>query len=398
MNAVRPPCYSRGGTNFSYMGPAGDAVMKCRTWTRVAAGIACSGIITGFSVGLYVLGHAGPARQRAVCEENLKRIFLAVQAYASNDPAGQFPPLAPVGGPLAVKWDALYPEHLDEPGIFTCPACKDAPQLPPDPTPADIALAMDDHCYWYLGYVVPNEHRLLTFADTCKRLLEEGGTFDSDLDDRQGALFLRLRDGIERWFVPDWSQAIRYASAIPVLIERPGNHGGGGHVLYLDGHVEFIPYPGKYPMTTASMQALCALDGVIPGASPQPALSSPGKVSVPRELTDAIMTGKTGLVFCDINKVMSVVSEDFAHPTYRDKAGLHSHLTMMLTGGYMDGTAVFTHYSFYTFNADGTWGVYPVKFTAKFGTAMLDLTFRREEDTWRVIRIKDSVSSSTAGN
>ena len=89
------------------MGPAGDAVMKCRTWTRVAAGIACSGIITAFSVGLYVLGHAGPARQRAVCEENLKRIFLAVQAYASNDPAGQFPPLAPVGGPLAVKWDAL---------------------------------------------------------------------------------------------------------------------------------------------------------------------------------------------------------------------------------------------------------------------------------------------------
>ena len=71
---------------------------------------------------------------------------------------------------------------------------------------------------------------------------------------------------------------------------------------------------------------------------------------------------------------------------------------MMLTGGYMDGTAVFTHYAFYTFNADGTWRVYPVKFTAKFGTAMLDLTFRREEDTWRVIRIEDSVSSSTAGN
>jgi len=34
-----------------------------------------------------------------------------------------------------------------------------------------------------------------------------------------------------------------------VMWEWPTNHGGAGNVLYLDGHVEFVPYPGKFPMT-----------------------------------------------------------------------------------------------------------------------------------------------------
>ena len=33
-------------------------------------------------------------------------------------------------------------------------------------------------------------------------------------------------------------------------VVRDFNHvPGGGNVLYMDGHVEFIKYPGKFPMT-----------------------------------------------------------------------------------------------------------------------------------------------------
>ena len=47
---------------------------------------------------------------------------------------------------------------------------------------------------------------------------------------------------------------------IPVIIERPGLQKGGSNVLFLDGHVEFIAYPGKWPMTEKFIKALESLD------------------------------------------------------------------------------------------------------------------------------------------
>jgi prepilin-type processing-associated H-X9-DG protein len=50
---------------------------------------------------------------------------------------------------------------------------------------------------------------------------------------------------------------------IPVLIERVGNHKPkGGNVAYLDGHVEFIPYPGKWTMTETTVRILNELDSL----------------------------------------------------------------------------------------------------------------------------------------
>ena len=50
-------------------------------------------------------------------------------------------------------------------------------------------------------------------------------------------------------------------SEIPVLIERPWNHKpAGGNVLFMDGHVAFIRYPGAWPMTEATIGTLEALD------------------------------------------------------------------------------------------------------------------------------------------
>jgi len=54
-------------------------------------------------------------------------------------------------------------------------------------------------------------------------------------------------------------------SRVPVLIERLGNHKDpGGHVLYLDGHVEFVPYPGPFPMTKETVALLESLDAMGP--------------------------------------------------------------------------------------------------------------------------------------
>ena len=45
-----------------------------------------------------------------------------------------------------------------------------------------------------------------------------------------------------------------------IASERPELHGIGGHVLYLDGHFEFVPYPGKFPTVPSFVEGLRSLD------------------------------------------------------------------------------------------------------------------------------------------
>ena len=87
---------------------------------------------------------------------------------------------------------------------------------------------------------------------------------------------LRLREGIERFMITDINNPAGSAiaqSAIPVMMDMASGYGtvvpadggrgdpsgqvvakfnhipGGLNVLYMDGHVEFVRYPGKFPAT-----------------------------------------------------------------------------------------------------------------------------------------------------
>ena len=53
-------------------------------------------------------------------------------------------------------------------------------------------------------------------------------------------------------------------AGIPVIIERPDWYEGGSNVLFMDGHVEFIKYPGPFPMTEAFIEELRSLDALKP--------------------------------------------------------------------------------------------------------------------------------------
>src|SRR5690606_25623079 len=77
-----------------------------------------------------------------------------------------------------------------------------------------------------------------------------------------GNTLMRVKEGIERFMITDINNPAASAQAqttIPVMVDTVTanaasfNHvPGGGNVLYMDGHVEFIRYPGKYPMTQDS--------------------------------------------------------------------------------------------------------------------------------------------------
>ena len=70
---------------------------------------------------------------------------------------------------------------------------------------------------------------------------------------------LRLREGIERFVITDINNPAGSAKAqseIDILTDRtavnPENYShipGGSNILYMDGHVEFVKFPGKHPVT-----------------------------------------------------------------------------------------------------------------------------------------------------
>ncbi len=88
-----------------------------------------------------------------------------------------------------------------------------------------------------------------------------------------GPVLYRLREGIERFFITDINNPAGSATAqsgLSVYVDNFAttlrsngkfdserislfNHiPGGSNVLFMDGHVEFIKYPGKFPMTFSS--------------------------------------------------------------------------------------------------------------------------------------------------
>ncbi|MBX7259322.1 MAG: DUF1559 domain-containing protein [Candidatus Hydrogenedentes bacterium] len=87
----------------------------------------------------------------------------------------------------------------------------------------------------------------------------EGGLDFVDNDMEWGSYSApRLREGIERFFISDINNPAASAEAqstIPVMFDEVENvvaqfnHvPGGGNVLYMDGHVSFIKYPGESPV------------------------------------------------------------------------------------------------------------------------------------------------------
>ena len=84
-------------------------------------------------------------------------------------------------------------------------------------------------------------------------------TYPNDVG--QEVTLYRLREGIERFFITDLNTPAASAMAqseLPVMWDQVFtiptwfNHvPGGSNVLYMDGHVEFLKYPSKFPASRA---------------------------------------------------------------------------------------------------------------------------------------------------
>ncbi len=132
---------------------------------------------------------------------------------------------------------------------------------------------LDDWSYVYIGYVIENEAQGLAFLDAYAARIKSRGDFESDLPVGAGEgnagqnTLLRLR--APETFTGDLAYLQSKASTIPVVVEWPNNHHkSGSKVVFLDGHEEIIPYPGKFPMTEKFITALKATNAAYPPYTP----------------------------------------------------------------------------------------------------------------------------------
>jgi hypothetical protein len=205
--------------------------------------------------------HLQDASLRASCRP--QTILNVCEAYAELH-EGLFPPLSPVPGMLfhdpAICEEAgcLGPDNLCE---------SDLQGREPTFWEAMYRQPRNDWSYVYLGYVVESEAEFLAFAKAYRNRMALGLGFDPDLTSGTGpnaAPPLRRLQSLAALRAAGDPLADR-AHAVPVVIEWPENHlNPGGHVVYLDGHREFVPYPGKFPMTPAILAELRALDNFAP--------------------------------------------------------------------------------------------------------------------------------------
>lgn len=192
----------------------------------------------------------------------LEQLGVAMRMFAAESPGQQYPPLNVRAGELSVEPRALVPEYITNTSLFVSPAHPEALQLKEQALREPLSV-IDDRSYWYLGYVLPDEDTGLVFLEAFKGAVKAGDALDDDVAIGGFGTIYRLREGVERAVIMDVNnpEAAREMQArIPIMIERPGIQDGGSNVLYLDGHVEFIPYPGRFPMTNEFVEALRVLD------------------------------------------------------------------------------------------------------------------------------------------
>ncbi len=198
---------------------------------------------------------------------------------------------------------AVYPEYLTDANVCSCPSDSSAGHVSEGlwHVEGDIAreidpCRLDGDSYDYLGWALVPEQFLLPGGELNDPRLQENPMnmialyshidgplfsildsvfgkveqYDDDLlyysliTERAESIF-RLREGIERFFVTDINNPASGALAqshVPVLWDYFGlnaqdsNHlPGGSNVLFMDGHVEFIRYPGDFPVCV--LMAVC---------------------------------------------------------------------------------------------------------------------------------------------
>ncbi len=267
--------------------------------------IAIIGILA--AILLPALARARESARRASCQNNLKQMGLVMKMYSSEAKQGFFPPLKKwhcnPDGVVNVYTDlkqpcadgyAIYPEYLSDVKVLMCPSDLETPQMmngkynfDGDPNERIMPCRFDSDGYIYYSFALMAKEFLVDIEDeNLKGITFPGAAFQPEFvtalgelqtsigsewdgtkaggrvfDEDLGPVY-RLREGIERFFIDsldDPSAGAVAQSDIWIMaddivagnISKMSHAPGGLNVLYMDGHVSWIRYPGDTPASRA---------------------------------------------------------------------------------------------------------------------------------------------------
>lgn len=281
--------------------------------------IAIIGILA--AILLPALSRAREAARRASCANNLKQFGVTLKMYANESKGEKYPSLMQrvswdtssgskvFGDPCeftnppslsnlsiagTFDWPGVYPEYLSDVNVNVCPSDAGAGSIVEDGTwrldrnndgqgdpdaPID-PCAITSESYIYFGWALTPETiddaaDVTAFAGAAGAFVasvasgaEPPSVYDEDLTPERVAdlggpviedTILRLREGVERFFITDinnpaasakaQSEVVLMSDLISTLVENFNHLPGGSNVLYLDGHVSFMKYPGEFPVS-----------------------------------------------------------------------------------------------------------------------------------------------------
>ncbi len=271
--------------------------------------IAIIGILA--AILLPALARARESARRASCANNLRQLGLVFKMYSNESKGGAFPTMMKYDPPdvsnvhppcdesqpnkINQFWHgpSVYPEYLSDVNVIVCPSDADGTQQLDhlktwtkqfEPNAADGYI---NPCYfWEISYtyygwaLMPKDvfqpgvdvNAADTPLDTAfmqgvGEMFSQAATqttqdrFEKDIS-IGGKTIYRLREGIERFFITDINNPAATSlaqSTIPVQWDTVwtttkwdqsyfSHVPGGGNVLYMDGHVQFVRYSTEWPI------------------------------------------------------------------------------------------------------------------------------------------------------
>jgi len=239
--------------------------------------IAIIGILA--AILLPALARARESARRASCQNNLKQMGIVFKMYANESKGERWPPKTkrPRSTPEPA---AIYPEYLTDVAVLVCPSDPQGESmLDPAGDPEVIWVNPDgsvnlaqlaehgDASYGYIGFAIGTNDWLEdwpSFFEVAIAMIPMFDKPDEDFTINHPVLgtveVMRLREGIERFFITDINNpaaSARAQSELSVMFDVISEHvenfnhiPGGANVLRMDGHVEYIRYPSDdFPVT-----------------------------------------------------------------------------------------------------------------------------------------------------